>query len=522
MSSEALMDSISILTKTTSGIRGIRELILNQAINGFYSETKPDSWRITSLGEEVEIIRGITFPASAKKREDGKGLIACLRTTNVQDVVDWADLLFVPETFVKNSSQYVKKNDLLISMANSRELVGKVCLVERDDIRCTLGGFIASIRCNESILPEFLMIVLRNPVTREKLIESSTQTTNIANISLGRLRPLEIRLPTLHEQSKIVNKVAELFDRCDRLEVSLNDQEKIMNKARKSSIDSISKAVTTQDVQVAWKRIHDNWELVTETSEGIKDLRSLIIELAVKGKLSEQLKDDGNASDLLKQIQSYKNEFEKQKSKKVPASVFEPILADLPQNWIWTSLQEIGIINPRNFAEDSADAGFIPMAHISEKFSTPHSFDIRPWGEIKKGYTHVQNGDVALAKITPCFENGKSTIIDIQGFSVGAGTTEIHVVRPFIVKPEYILLFLNSPFFVFNGIPRMTGTAGQKRLPTDFFASFPFPLPPLLEQERIVERTRSLMRMCDELERNIISSAFIANQLARSVVSASS
>jgi len=62
----------------------------------------------------------------------------------------------------------------------------------------------------------------------------------------------------------------------------------------------------------------------------------------------------------------------------------------------------------------------------------------------------------------------------------------------------------------------------QKRLPTDFFASFPFPLPPLLEQERIVERTRSLMRMCDELERNIISSAFIANQLARSVVSASS
>jgi type I restriction enzyme S subunit len=366
------------------------------------------------------------------------------------------------------------------------------------------------------------MIVLRNPVTREKLIESSTQTTNIANISLGRLRPLEIRLPTLHEQSKIVNKVAELFDRCDRLEVSLNDQEKIMNKARKSSIDSISKAVTTQDVQIAWKRIHDNWELVTETSEGIKDLRSLIIELAVKGKLSEQLKADGNASDLLKQIQIYKNEFEKRKSKKGPTSVFEPILADLPQNWIWTSLQEIGIINPRNFAEDTADAGFIPMAHISEKFSTPHSFDIRPWGEIKKGYTHVQNGDVALAKITPCFENGKSTIIDIQGLSVGAGTTEIHVVRPFIVKPEYILLFLNSPFFVFNGIPRMTGTAGQKRLPTDFFASFPFPLPPLLEQERIVERTRSLMRMCDELERNIISSAFIANQLARSVVSASS
>ena len=67
----------------------------------------------------------------------------------------------------------------------------------------------------------------------------------------------------------------------------------------------------------------------------------------------------------------------------------------------------------------------------------------------------------------------------------------------------------------------MTGAAGQKRLPADFFASSPFPLPTPLEQVRIVERTRSLMSMCDELERSMISSAFIANQLARSVVSAS-
>lgn len=522
MSFEKITDSISILTKTSSGIRGIRDMILNQAVNGLYSETKPDSWRLTSLGAEVEIIRGITFPASAKNREDGKGLVACLRTTNVQDVVDWDDLLYVPEIYVKNSDQYVKKNDLLISMANSKELVGKVCLVDRDDIRCTLGGFIASIRCKESVLPEFLMILLRNPVTREKLIESSTQTTNIANISLGRLRPLEIRLPTLKEQSNIVKKVTEFFDKCDLLEFSLSAQNKIINETRRSTIDAISKAVTAAEIKVAWKRIHDSWGLVTETPEGIKDLRSLIIELAVKGKLSEQLRDDGDASDLLKQIQNHKKEFEKPKSMTKSSVAFLPVLPDLPQNWIWTNLSEIGIINPRNLAEDTVKAGFIPMAQISEKFSTPHSFDLRLWGEIKKGYTHVKNGDVALAKITPCFENGKSTIIDIQDCSVGAGTTEIHVVRPFIVKPEYILLFLNSPFFVMNGIPRMTGTAGQKRLPTDFFAFFPFPLPPLLEQERIVEKTKSLMSLCDELERSTISSASIANQLARSVVSASS
>jgi type I restriction enzyme S subunit len=165
------------------------------------------------------------------------------------------------------------------------------------------------------------------------------------------------------------------------------------------------------------------------------------------------------------------------------------------------------------------EAGFIPMAQISENFSTPHTFELRPWGEIKKGYTHVRNGDVALAKITPCFENGKSTIIAGLPNEIGAGTTEIHVVRPIMVDPSYILLFLNSPFFVLNGIPRMTGTAGQKRLPTHYFSHFPFPLPPLPEQKRIVRKVQHLMSLCDQLAVALNGSSELTDKFTRSVVS---
>ncbi len=76
----------------------------------------------------------------------------------------------------------------------------------------------------------------------------------------------------------------------------------------------------------------------------------------------------------------------------------------------------------------------------------------------------------------------------------------MHVVRPLLVDADYLLLFLKCPYFVESGIPRMTGTAGQKRVPADYFAYSPFPLPPLAEQHRIVAKVDELMALCDQLE----------------------
>jgi type I restriction enzyme S subunit len=83
---------------------------------------------------------------------------------------------------------------------------------------------------------------------------------------------------------------------------------------------------------------------------------------------------------------------------------------------------------------------------------------------------------------------------------IGSGTTELHIVRPLFVEPDYVLLFLKSPHFIETGIPKMTGTAGQKRVPTEYFAHSPFPLPPLAEQRRIVAKVDELMALCDRLE----------------------
>jgi type I restriction enzyme S subunit len=140
------------------------------------------------------------------------------------------------------------------------------------------------------------------------------------------------------------------------------------------------------------------------------------------------------------------------------------------------------------------------MPLIAAEYGVPNQHEVRPWGEIKKGYTHFAEGDVGLAKITPCFENGKSTVFRNLTGGIGSGTTELHIVRPLIVAQDYILLFLKSPYFIESGIAKMTGTAGQKRVPTEYFAHSPFPLPPLAEQHRIVAKVDELMALCDRLE----------------------
>jgi len=142
------------------------------------------------------------------------------------------------------------------------------------------------------------------------------------------------------------------------------------------------------------------------------------------------------------------------------------------------------------------------MPLITTSYHGDHGHETKPWGKIKKGYTHFADGDVALAKITPCFENSKAAVFRGLINGLGAGTTELHVARPLsnAVNPYYLILFLKSPRFLIEGQKVMTGSAGQKRVPKDYFSSTPLPLPPTKEQHRIVQKVDELMALCDRLE----------------------
>jgi type I restriction enzyme S subunit len=253
----------------------------------------------------------------------------------------------------------------------------------------------------------------------------------------------------------------------------------------------------------------DHLDLIASTPEGIKKLRGLILELAVRGKLVPQEPDDEPASELLKRIAKERARLESagkmKKSKPSPSVGEDQQPFALPDGWGWSRLATISIINPRNTADGSTVASFVPMAMIGTGFDGVHSQEPRKWSEIKQGFTHFAEGDIGVAKITPCFENSKACVFANLQSELGAGTTELHIVRPVgqTLVPRYVLAYLKAPMFLQVGETRMTGTAGQKRLPKEFLELNPFPLPPLAEQYRIVAKVDELMVLCDELEEKV-------------------
>ena len=248
-----------------------------------------------------------------------------------------------------------------------------------------------------------------------------------------------------------------------------------------------------------------NLDLLATAPGGVARLRELILTLAVQGKLVPQDAADDPASVLLERIGAEKDrliaEGKIKRGKPLGEISEEEKPFEMPVGWEWSSLATVGVINPRNDAEDDAPASFVQMSSIPVGFLEAHWSEERPWRDIKSGFTHFAEGDVGVAKITPCFENGKSTVFQNLSNGIGAGTTELHIVRPLCgLVPQYVLLYLKTPAFLKGGEIGMTGSAGQKRLSRTFFETTPFPLPPLAEQSRIVTRVEELMQLCDALE----------------------
>lgn len=253
--------------------------------------------------------------------------------------------------------------------------------------------------------------------------------------------------------------------------------------------------------------LHQCYDTAFDAPDGIQRLRELILSLALQGKLVEQDPSDPPASELVRQISAEKHRLAKEGKIKAPTSLPavtpDEVPYSLPPGWEWTRLADVALINPRNSAADNVQVSFVPMALIGTRFDEPHKQETRAWGEVKQGFTHFAEGDVGVAKITPCFENGKACVFSDLENGLGAGTTELHIVRPIAgtMSARFILAYLKSPRFLLKGESKMTGTAGQKRLPKDFLESNPFPLPPLREQSRIVAKVDQLMARCDTLER---------------------
>lgn len=154
-------------------------------------------------------------------------------------------------------------------------------------------------------------------------------------------------------------------------------------------------------------------------------------------------------------------------------------------------LGEVCTINPRikrsGIPEEDTLVSFVPMAAVDERSGMITAREDRRLGDVSKGFTAFEDGDVLFAKITPCMENGKAALARHLTNGIGRGSTEFYVLRPGgEILGEYVYHFVRQPRFREKAKRHFTGTAGQQRVPKSFMENVPMPLPTLDEQRRIV------------------------------------
>ena len=390
----------------------------------------PENWCWTTLGEVGKWQSGAT-PSRLCKEYYG-GDIPWLKTGDLNDgyITDIPE--YITQKALKETS--VKLNpagSVLIAMYGAT--IGKVGILT---FPATTNQACCACVEYEATDQQYLFYFLLSH--KENFIHQGGGGAQ-PNISKEKIVETLLPLPPFNEQKRIVNEVEKWFSIIDKIESG-----------------------------------------TIELESHVKQIKSKILDLAISGKLVPQDPNDEPAIELLKRINPD----------------FQPCdnshYENLPKNWCLAKVKDVFVINPRNKAEDNTIAGFIPMTLIDDGYSNTFSYEKQEWGSIKTGFTHFADGDVAVAKISPCLENRKSIVLRDLPNGIGAGTTELHVFRSSVVIPEYALYFFKSEYFISKCVGTFNGVVGQQRVGKNIIEETQIPIPPINEQTRIVSTIETI------------------------------
>lgn len=200
-------------------------------------------------------------------------------------------------------------------------------------------------------------------------------------------------------------------------------------------------------------------------------------------------------------------------------------LGEVPEHWEVQRLRFVARLNPSKSEQASIPketlVSFLPMPAIGED-GRLNLEQQKPIGELEQGYSYFREGDVSIAKITPCFENGKGAVMANLTNGVGFGTTELIVVRPLsdrVTGPYLHHLFVSAQFRRL-GESAMYGAGGQKRVPDDFVRNFEVAIPPKSEQQFIVATLEKRISSIDELVLEAEKGIYLLQERRTALISA--
>ena len=397
----------------------------------------PSGWVWTTIEEMCSKIGSGSTPRGSNYSANG---IPFFRSQNVyNDRLVYDDIKYISEeVHQKMKGTEVLTNDLLLNITGGS--LGR-CAVVPADFNC--GNVSQHVCIMRSVLVEpeyFHALVLSSYFAKSMKITGSGRE----GLPKYNLEQMGFPLPPLTEQQRIVAEIKHWFALIDQI-----DQGKV-------------------DLQ-----------------ETIKRAKSKVLDLAIHGKLVPQDPNDEPAIELLKRIN--------------PG--FTPCdnghYPQLPDGWCYSTIKEVFVINPRNKVADDVEVGFVPMANITDGYNNTFKYEKKRWGKIKTGFTHFADGDIAVAKISPCLENRKSVVLKGLPNGIGAGTTELHVFRSQLMDIQYGLYFFKSDYFISQCVGSFNGVVGQQRVSKNIIEDIIIAIPPINEQKRIVYTISKIFAQLD-------------------------
>ena len=364
---------------------------------------------------------------------------------------------------------YLKKNDILVQRSNSRELVGTSCVYEGKDDRFVYPDLMMRMHLFEVLDVHYIDFVLKSPFTREYYSRAAIGTSeSMPKINQKTVKNTMIPLPPAEEQRRIVDKLSQILPLVD-------EYEKMEQK------------------------------LVEIKAQFPSNIQDSILQAAMQGKITEQVAEDGSAEELYQQIQEKKERLIKEgkirKSKPLPEISKDEILFDIPDNWRWCRLAELGEMigggTPRTHVDEYWRGGTIPWITPADmndenRYISYGGKNITEEGLNKSSAQIFPKGSVIISSRAPI---GYIKIAEKESTtSQGCKTFSAYDQTLFPSEFVYYLMRFRTPDLIL----RASGTT-FKEISGRGIGETVIPLPPLSEQKRIVDRLNALLPLCERM-----------------------
>jgi type I restriction enzyme S subunit len=346
-------------------------------------------------------------------------------------------------------------------------------------------------------------------------IKNSGHGISMLHMTKEKMEKLQVPLPPLAEQHRIVDKVDELMSLCDRLEVTRVEREKRRDQLIAVSLHHLNNGAGSKLFREEAHFCIANVPALINRPAHVQQFRQTVLNLAVRGRLVEQYSTDEPASELLKRLRADKDRLLEERKikrhKELPPIEEEDAPFSIPPGWQWERFIEIAaiqsnLVSPSKYedsphiAPDNIESGtgrLLPYTTVRDSavFSAKHLFF---------------GGCILYSKIRPAL--AKAVIVDFDGLC----SADMYPILPFI-RREYLHKYMLSEAFVRQSISEDNRVAMPK-INQIALAKIAVPVPPLAEQDRIVAKVNELMELCDRLEGQLTAAHSETHHLLESVL----